>query len=443
MSAASRDRFVADFRRVETALPGAKLPWVVRARAMAIERFADGGFPTTRDEEWKYTSLSRLEERSFRALPDGTPDGEAPPGLAAGLAFEGLPGHLVVFVDGRHSPALSHVGRLPAGVFVGSLADALERMPERLEAHLPEGTRHTAFGALNMAFMADGAFVFLPRGVEVAEPIHWLFIATARDAALHPRNLVVAEAGAQATVIEHHADLGAVACLTNAVTQVIAARDAGVEHCKLQRQSRDAIHVAGIHALQGPGSRLISHSIALGAALARHDITTSLEGEGCEAELNGLYVAAGRQHVDHHTRIDHARAGGRSREFYRGILDGASRGVFNGRVIVHPGARRTDAHQANHNLLLSRDAEVDTKPQLEIYADDVKCTHGATVGQLDESQLFYLRSRGLGEAAARGLLTHAFARDVIERIRASSLRAHVERLLLARLSGASLAGEAA
>jgi len=443
MNAESRDRFVAEFRRIEAALPGAKVPWVVRARSLALARFADSGLPTLRDEDWKYTSLSRIEKRAFRALPFEAPGGASPPGLAAGLAFDGLPGHVVVFVDGRHVPALSHVGELPAGVIVGSLADALERMPEKLEAFLPDDNRHTVLGALNTAFMADGAFVYLPRGVAVAEPIHWLFIATRQDAALHPRNLLVAEEGAQATVIEQHADLGSVACLTNAVTQIHASRGSGVEHCKLQRQSPEAIHLAGIHALQGHGSRFTSHSIALGAALARHDITVTLDAEGCEAELNGLYLAGSRQHVDHHTRIDHARPGGTSREHYRGVLDGASRGVFNGRVIVHPGAQRTDAHQANHNLVLSREAEVDTKPQLEIHADDVKCTHGATVGQLDEAQLFYLRSRGLGEAAARSLLTHAFARDVIERIRASTLRAHVERLLLARLPGGARAGEPA
>lgn len=443
MNPGSRDRFVAEFRRVERALPAARVPWVARARSLALERFADSGFPTPGDEDWKYTNLSRIEDRAFRALPFEAPGGAAPPGLAAGAAFDALPGHVVVFVDGRHAPALSRIGGLPAGVTVGSLADALESTPEGLEAFLPDDTRHTVVGALNTAFMADGAFVHVPRGVVVAEPIHWLFIATRQDAALHPRNLLVAEEGAQATVVEHHADPGSVACLTNAVTQIFASRGSVVEHCKLQRQSTAAIHLAGIHALQGRGSRFTSHSIAVGAALARHDITATLDAEGCEAELNGLYLAEGRQHVDHHTRIDHARPGGTSREHYRGVLDGASRGVFNGRVLVHPGALRTDAHQVNHNLLLSREAEVDTKPQLEIYADDVKCTHGATVGQLDEAQLFYLRARGLEEAAARSLLTHAFARDVIERIRASSLRDHVERLLLARLPGGARAWEPA
>jgi Fe-S cluster assembly protein SufD len=206
-----------------------------------------------------------------------------------------------------------------------------------------------------------------------------------------------------------------------------------IEHYKLQQEGPQAYHIGGVHAAQSRNSRLVTHSIALGALLARNDVTTAFDAEGCDATLNGLYLVGGRQHVDHHTRIDHAKPNGTSREYYRGVLDGASRGVFNGKVIVHPGAQRTDAHQANHNLLLSRDAEVDTKPQLEIYADDVKCSHGATVGQLDDAQIFYLRSRGVDEAMARGLLTYAFARDVIERIRVAPLRAGLEKLLLARL----------
>jgi Fe-S cluster assembly protein SufD len=314
-----------------------------------------------------------------------------------------------------------------------SLADTLERAPDALEPLFVEDNRQTVFGALNTAFTADGLYLHLPRGTAIEEPIHLHFVVTNENAAIHPRNVIVAEEGARATVVEHYTGTRGVAYFTNVVTQIFAAENAAVDHCKFQQEDLRAFHVAGIHAAQARGSRLWLHSISLGAALARNDISTTFDAEGCEATLNGLYLARGRQHVDHHTRIEHSKPGGTSREYYRGLLDGASRGVFNGKVIVHPQAQRSDARQLNHNLLLSRDAEVDSRPQLEIYADDVKCTHGATVGQLDDAQLFYLRSRGIEEVVARSLLVYAFARDVIERIRIGALRSRLEELLLARL----------
>ena len=258
-------------------------------------------------------------------------------------------------------------------------------------------------------------------------------ISTVSGVAIYPRNVLAAEEGARATVVEHYTGPAGSAYFTNAVTQITTGADATIEHYKLQQEGLQAFHVGGIHATQARASRFASHSLSLGAALARNDISTTFDAQGCEATLNGLYLAGGRQHVDHHTRMDHVKPRGTSREYYRGVLDGAARGVFNGKVTVHEGAQQTDAHQANHNLLLSKDAEVDTKPQLEIYADDVKCTHGATVGQLDDAALFYLRSRGVNEALARSLLVYAFAHDVIDRIRVAPLRAHLEQVLLARL----------
>ncbi|MFI4953997.1 MAG: Fe-S cluster assembly protein SufD [Burkholderiales bacterium] len=431
MSTEATDRFVADFARVAPMLPGARVPWLARARHTALERFAQTGFPSPRDEDWKYTRVGAIEKRPFSALPSST--GTVTAAEVDAAAFGGLCGHLLVFVDGRHAPALSVIGRLPEGATLQSLADALDRAPDTLQPLLSEDRHQTIFAALNTAFMAGGIYLHLARGTAVEQPIHLLFIATADGGATYPRNLIVAEAGAKATVIEHYTGAGGIAYLTNAVTQLFAADGAMIEHYKLQQEGPQAYHIGGVHAAQSRNSRLVTHSIALGALLARNDVTTAFDAEGCDATLNGLYLVGGRQHVDHHTRIDHAKPNGTSREYYRGVLDGASRGVFNGKVIVHPGAQRTDAHQANHNLLLSRDAEVDTKPQLEIYADDVKCSHGATVGQLDDAQIFYLRSRGVDEAMARGLLTYAFARDVIERIRVAPLRAGLEKLLLARL----------
>jgi Fe-S cluster assembly protein SufD len=428
----SRNRILADFAGIAPALPGARVPWLVRARHAALDRFAASGFPTSRDEEWKYTNVAAIEKPAFTALPKGV-DRAATPAALGLLGFGSLPGHRMVFIDGHHAPAYSSVGVLPGGVILESLADTIERSPDALQLLFEEDSRQTVFGALNGAFMADGVYLYLPRGTAIAEPIHLFFVAEEKGAAIHPRNFIVAEEGAHATVIEHYGGTPGVSYFTNAVTQIFAGTNATVEHYKLQQEPLRAFHIAGIHAAQGAGSRFSSHSVSLGAALARNDITTAFDAEGCETALNGLYLARGRQHVDHHTRIDHAKPNGTSREHYRGLLDGASRGVFNGKVIVHPQASGTDTDQLNRNLLLSQDAEADTKPQLEIYADDVKCTHGATVGQLDEEQLFYLRSRGVEEGVAKSLLVYAFARDVIERIRVAPLRARLEELVLAWL----------
>ncbi len=437
MSALARDRcldhYVADFARIADVLPGAQVPWLNQVRSGALARFAQTGFPTTRDEDWKYTSVAALERKNFASLATDDASDVAVAAWVTNLAFDSQAGHLLVFINGRYSAALSLPGQLPFGVTLQSLAGMLDHTPDVLEPYLCDTHRQTAFGALNTALMMDGACLRVQRDTMVEAPIHLLFLATRAHAAIYPRNLIVAERGAQATVIEHYAGIDGVEYFTNAVTQVFTADKASIEHYKLQQEATQAFHVAGIHAMQSRDSHLASHSISLGAALARNDITTAFDAPGCGATLNGLYLANGRQHVDHHTRIDHHQPNGSSREYYRGVLDGAARAVFNGKVIVHPGAQKTDAHQANHNLLLSRDAEIDTKPELEIYADDVKCTHGATVGQLDDEQLFYLRSRGVEETMARSLLVHAFAHDVIERIRIAPLRARLEQILFARL----------
>ncbi len=436
MNIEARVHYLADFARVGAALPGARVPWLQRVRRRALDVFAQTGFPTVRDEEWKYTSLAGFEKHAFLAMPVRSAEEGPAAALVSGFVLDHAPEHLLVFHDGHHVPALSTPGRLPAGVTLCSLAEALDARPETLEPYLgrEEGqAEQAAFGSLNTAFMADGAYLHLTRDTALDAPVHLLFIATQAGGAIHTRNLIVAEAGAQATVIEHYAGPDDVMYFANAVTQILAADNAAIEHYKLQQDAARAFHIAGIHARQGSGSRLASHSVSIGAALARNDITTAFDAPGCEAMLNGLYLAGGRQHVDNHTRIDHLAPNGTSHEYYRGVLDGFSRAVFNGKVIVHPGAQKSDAYQANHNLLLSRNAEVDTKPQLEIYADDVKCAHGATIGQIDEAQLFYLRSRGVEEAMARSVLVHAFAHDIIERIRVASLRTRLEQILFARL----------
>lgn len=430
-----RQHYLDDFTRIADTLPGARAPWLNSLRHRALNDFAQQGFPTRRDEEWKYTSVAAFEKHVFSAMPDD--DASAAAAMARRFALDNGAAHLLVFHNGRHAPALSSPGRLPAGATLESFADTLNTAPEVLEPYLANELAHEdrqpAFAALNTAFMADGAYLHLKRGTVLEAPVHLLFISTKSSGASYPRNVIVAEEGAQATVIEHYAGPNGTVYFTNAITRIFAAENAAIEHHKLQQEAPEAFHVAGIHASQQRDSRLASHSFTLGAALTRNDITTSFDATGCEATLNGLYLVGGLQHVDNHTCIDHRQPNGTSHENYRGVLDGRSHAVFNGKVIVHPGAQKTNAYQANHNLLLSRDAEIDTKPQLEIHADDVKCTHGATIGQIDETQLFYLRSRGIDEPVARHLLVQAFAHDVIERIRVAALRTRLEQILLVRL----------
>lgn len=297
------------------------------------------------------------------------------------------------------------------------------------------------FSALNGALWSDGAYLALEPGVALEQPIHLLFITTEADLATCPRNLIQVEEGARATIVEHYAGPEETVYFTNALTQLVAKEGAQLEHLKLQQESAHAFHIACIRAQQDAYSRIISHSFALGALLSRNDISIRMQAPSCEANLNGLYMASGRQHVDHHTRIDHLVPRGISRESYRGVLGGAARGVFNGKVIIHPGAQKSDAYQSNRNLLLSEHAEVDTKPQLEIFADDVRCAHGATVGRLDEDQIFYLRTRGLDEPEAHNLLTYAFASESLTVISSEALRGRIEELLVKRLPGGKLVRE--
>jgi len=427
--------FLDECLRIKTALPGQDLPWLAGSRAQALAAFTGTGLPTLRDEDWKYTSVARIEQGRFFFLA-ATPDTVAAAELAAEVANLALPGaHLLVFVDGRHVPALSGVGSLPTGVVVASLAATLRREPERLQFWLasPRHGKPGGFAALNAACMADGAYIHLAPGVVLEAPLHVLFVAATTDLATHSRNLVIAGADSRACIVEHHARLGAARYFSNVVTDIVVGPGATIEHHKLQEESAEAFHVAAVYADLAQGSRFVSSSFALGGALARTEIAVALDGEGAQCALDGLYLATGRQHIDHHTRIDHSRPHGTSREFYKGVLDGAARAVFNGKVIVHADAQHSDAAQTNRNLLLSDQAEIDTKPQLEIWADDVKCSHGATVGQLDAEQIFYLRSRGIADAAARALLTWGFAAEMVERVPLAPLRARLERLLRARL----------
>lgn len=419
--------FVSAYPSLVALLPGAALPWLRRRRDQAFERFAALGLPTTRDEDWKYTSVAAIARRVFRA------------DAAAGISDEGhavVRRHAIedtqrlVFVDGHYVAGLSETGWLPAGARVGCLAQAVDDRADDVQSLLAQGGDGAdGFAALNAALWSDGAWIDLAAGVALEAPIHLLFVTTRSDIACFPHNLIRAGEGASATVIEHHVGADGASYLNDTVTRIVLGCGARIAHTKLQQEGRKAFHVADVAAEQGRDSGFASHAFAFGGQLARAAIGTRLGAEGCDARLSGLYVGSGRQHIDHHTRIDHASPRGTSRELYKGVLDDAARAVFNGRVIVRPDAQRTDALQSNRNLLLSDDAEVDTKPQLEIWADDVKCAHGATVGQLDADQLHYLRARGIAEGDARALLIRAFAADALAGIEHRPLLARLESLL--------------
>ncbi|HSS63359.1 MAG TPA: Fe-S cluster assembly protein SufD [Gammaproteobacteria bacterium] len=430
VSAAVR-HYVDQFARVAGSLPGDDLPWLKARRESAIRRFSELGFPTPRNEAWKYTRVAPIEKRAF-VPPTGI--SEVSPADVERFYLSETDCHHLVFLDGRYSASLSSPGELPEGVLIEDLSGALERAPELLEEILADGDaddRH-AFSVLNSAFMHDGAVIRLPRDGVVTYPIHLIFVATGRqdDFVTNPRVVIQADRGSRAAIVESFVSLDDSVYFNNVRTDVTIGASACIEHYKLQRESAKAYHVSDLRVHQSAGSGFHSHSFSFGGALVRNDIRVGLDAEDAACTLNGLFMASGRQHVDYHTYIDHHRPRCMSRELYKGILGGRARGVFNGAVYVHPGAVKTDAHQTNNNLLLSRDAEIDTKPQLEIYADDVKCSHGATVGQLDENMLFYLRSRGIGEQAARGLLVYGFARDLVDRIEIKAIRNRLADSLL-------------
>ena len=404
--------------------------WLARIRREAFARFAALGLPTTKNEAWRSTNVARIARTPFRPAT-GSPVA-APPSVH----FPPGEGARLVFVNGRYAPELSRTGD---GPFVfRSLREALREEPQRLEPHLARHAsfQDSAFTALNTAFLEDGAFVLIPRGTVLEQPIHLLFLSgedgTDDPAVSHPRNLIVAESGSQATIVESYEGEGAY--FTNAVTEIVCADGAVVSHYKVQRESLSGFHIQTLQAVQGRASAFTSHNICLGGDLARTDINVLFDAAGSDCTLNGLFLATGTQHVDNHTLIDHAKPHCTSRELYKGILGGKARGVFHGKIIVRPDAQKTDAMQTNKNLLLSREALVNSTPALEILADDVKCRHGSTIGQLDAAALFYLRSRGIGEDDARALLTYGFAADVTGKIRVPWIREEIETFLGLSLS---------
>lgn len=430
---------------LEDELPGDDVAWVRTLRDDALERFRDTGFPGPKNELWKYTDVGAIEDadlqHAYRTDPAALAFDDVEPYLV-----DDLDAHQAVFVDGRFSPDLSSLSGLPEDVTVESLEAVLESDPDRLEGHLGEHakldvsfqtqTKGHVFSQLNTAAFTDGAVVQVDPSAVVEDPVHLLFLATGHEPgiATHPRNLVLAGENSDLRVVETYAGVGDGATyLTNGVTEIEAGDNAHVDHYKIQREAPDAFHVAQQMSVQGRAANVRTHNFTFGAALTRNDVNARLEGDGGQLTMNGLYATQGDQHVDNHTHIDHTARGADTHELYKGILDDASSAVFYGILMVREEAQKTDAVQHNPNLLLSDGAHVDSTPQLEIFADDVTCTHGSTFGPVSDDQIFYLRSRGLDEETARGVLTYAFAAEVLESVKVEPLREALDALMLERL----------
>ena len=399
-------------------LPGQDLSWLKTMRDKALTQFNEYGLPSKKVENWKYTSLWELTQQSFnhQALAVTVSQKEC-----QGIALL-EDAYRVVIIDGVFDAELSQLDNLQVGVTIRPFSQSLDTVEQQLGQQV--SMDKVGLTALNTLLMKEGVMVHVSAKAMVKKPIELLVIqsGTTDNLATHLRNMIMLDHDATATVVEHYVGLSDLSCFTNVVSEVVLADNAELFHYKLQKESKNAIHIATLAAKQAAGSQWHTNNISLGAKLVRNDVHSLLEGEMSHTTMDGLYLLNDAQHIDNHTRIDHLVPNTTSNELYKGVLDDKSHGVFNGKVIVHKDAQKTDSKEYNHNLLLSRDCEIDTKPEMEIYADDVKCGHGSTVGQLDKDQLFFLRARGLDEVSARSLLTHAFAVEVLDRIPNETIR---------------------
>jgi len=432
--------FEAAFRQATQQRAPDEPAWLQTLRESSFDLFEQSGFPNVKQEEWKYTNVTSIAKANFAPVLTSNGVGlSADPGLE-GFIYEEARHSRLVFVNGMFRQDLSSMSAMPDGVVAMDLRDALS--DSQYEAIVREYLEHpvlaNGFAALNTALFTSGLFLKIPSGISLEAPIHLLFIGEGVTVnpppAAFPRVMIVAEENSSATIIESYAstkDDGVY--LTNAIVDLSLADGARLQHYKIQRESMGAFHIATTRAELGRNSNYNTTTINFGAALSRHDIHVQMDHEGAECAVDGLYMVDGSQHTDTHSVIDHRQPHCTSHQLYKGILDGKSRAVFNGKVFVRHGAQQTDARQTNKNLLLSTGARVDTKPQLEIFADDVKCTHGAAVGQIDEEEKFYLESRGINPALARNMLTYGFAEEVIERIGIESIKRELDAAVLNRL----------
>jgi len=429
---AEQNVYAAQFSSIRDRLPGACLPWVERLRQEGMDDFLTLGFPTTKLENWKYTNVAPIRRIAFEPAIDHS--------LSSIPELDSYPSPRLVFVNGRLIPTCSTVdARLNFHLL--TIGDAL-RDPERasiIKKHLGRytNTSENAFAAWNTALFADGAYLEIPRGLTCEQPIHLVFIAAGENEpwACYPRNLIVAGEGSQITFVETFIGLKDIVYLTNTVTEIAAGPNSVIDYYKIERESCQGFHVGMINAHLDRDASLTSHSISFGGSLVRNDLNVSLDSEGAYCALNGLFVVDGQRLVDNHTRIDHLRPHASSRELYKGVLAGTAQGVFNGAIVVHEKAQKTDAVQHSKNLLLSKQAQINTKPQLEIRNNDVRCFHGATIGQMDTDAVFYLNSRGIDERTAKRILIRGFAAEIIDVVRVSSVREQLERQLDGWLQG--------
>jgi Fe-S cluster assembly protein SufD len=425
---AAPEKYSEEFERLDKQQTGPA--WLQSLRQQGFARFSETGFPTTHEEDWRFTSVAPISRTEFEPAP------RVHISLADLDVFRTSDfACQLTFVNGRFAPGLSRIPEL-GKLKVVSLAQALASDPGPLQKHLGNylNYRRDAFAALNTAFIQDGAYIHVPRGTVLEQPIYCLYVSVAAGKPFveYPRNLIVVEENSQANIVEDYVSLensGSAASFSNTVTELVAGENAVVSHYMIVRPTQDAYNVSTLRIQQGRASNVATHSVLLSGALVRNNVHPVLAGEGAECLINGLFMANGRQHMDNYMLVEHASPHCNSRQFYNGVLNGQGHGVFHGRIIVHKDAQKTDAKQTNRNLLLSDDAQIDTKPQLEIYADDVKCTHGATIGQVEENALFYLRSRGLDEASAKHLLLLAFANECLDRMDSDQVRRHLERLV--------------
>ena len=411
--------------------PGKGIAWVESLREEGFKKFSELGFPTPQNEDWRFTNVTPIARSVFSIEKNGHV--KVSPDILKKYTFPKLQTIRLAFVDGVFVEDLSDTSALPDGVEAMSLASAFSRKEELVKKYLSKYAdfSNEAFTALNTAFMQDGGFVFIPGGTRLKEPIHLLYITVKCEnpTMTNHRNLIVVGDNCEADIIEHYVSLDDSVYFSNAVTELVVGENSTVGHYLIECESRKAFNISTLRVEQGRSSNIRSHSVLIGGALVRNNVHPVLAGEGCDSLINGLFMPTGRQHMDNYMVVEHASPHCDSRQYYNGVLDGRSRGVFHGRIIVHKDAQKTDAKQTNRNLLLSDNAQIDTKPQLEIYADDVKCTHGATIGQMDENAVFYLRSRGIEKETARDILLNAFTSATLESMQLEEVRNYCEGLV--------------
>lgn len=427
MSGVITDNYLSDLLKDWQKPSGNALPWLNQLRTEALDCVSTLRMPLTSDEEWRFTNIASLTALPFHEAPS-TP--KLNPSDIEHFYLDDVATRLV-FIDGRYAPELSN-GVNESGVIVGDLATLIDNHSSQLSPHLGQYAdfKNNVFAALNTAFLKDSAVVIIPRNTVANAAIHLLFIATQAEVTSYPRCLMIAEPNSQATIIEDYVAQRDLTYVTNSVTEVSLADNAHINHIRVQRDSDQAFHIADCSVSQARSSHYQSISIALGANISRVNLNIQMEAEGAECTVDGLALIKEQQLADTHTYINHAKPNGTSRQLHKCIVGGDAHAVFNGRIMVRPNAQRTDSTQTNRNLLLTNKAQVNTKPQLEIFADDVKCAHGATVGQLDNDEIFYLRSRGLSDIDARNLLTYAFGAEIIDRIPVASLKKQLEQIVL-------------